>query len=1604
MNVANQEGTTGSTGNAGTIAVNGVSVNGTVVTLELASAPPTGQSVTLDYAHHDDTPLQRAGGGGPAPGFTGQAVTAEDAPGPNPGLSLSPAHLTDANAPPELFTASWPAVAGATSQTLRWRRSGAESEEWSTRSLPGDHTSANFEVETEGLHEVSLEAHGPGGLITAYSQHADLRVPSRLNGRVYTVRDPVAYGCAATTIGGFQVVFTGGGVELSWDDPGLSDITKYRIQLKEGSLSMSAIWDFYWEDIPGSHAGTTSHTLSDLAMNRSYGVWLQAVAGDRIYCLGSYAFITHFDVSIPAITGFDAYHSWGDGPEQVTLSWDAVPATTVWSATLTVDLSTDNHVFGCDSSVSLPAGYIDHCATQLTDNTFASGGASYEVVSIGLVENGNRLELRLDQAIPQHWILHVGDRQFSIADGEPADEHRFAQWRDPGLTWTDNQQVSLRLTVPPNQLSYEYQVEGVPHSWADRRPVRPVDRSRRVLLPNQVAEYDGKLYATIEGLRCDYNYFRIWIRGKDGSNYGPRTVDNYIYLSTENGNHRDNTLNVDYDDESDCLVGWGGNDRLYGGSGNDILNGGSGNDILEGRGGNDWLNGGPGPDTLDGGDGNDTASYEGSRDAVTVNLATGSVSGGDAGGDTLVSIENLTGSAHDDTLIGNDEDNVLQGGGGNDRLVGGDGIDTASYEGSRAAVTVSLATESGSGGDAGGDDLVSIENLIGSDHDDTLTGDTGDNVLRGGGGADTLDGGPGNDTASYEGSRAGVTVALLSGQGIGGDASGETVADFERLIDIENLTGSDHDDTLSGDTGDNVLRGGGGKDTLDGSGGDDTLFGGSGNDTLVNSSTSGAVKFYGGPGDDTLTLATARDSTDPASHELYFDMRLGRDTVKNFDIANDTIYLCGMEGVDWTGWPGSGGYRISVWAYDDLPYVGRVKWFHGSITLEGVTLPWSENAPPGGLRLLVPARQGVTCDTLEDLGPPILESASVAGSKLTLNFERALDPGSRPAASAFSVTVDGIGQTPTGVAISGRTVTLTLSAAVTGTQIVTVAYSRPSTNPIQGNIFQFQVGSFPALIVVNNTIDPPTLGSASVAGSTLTLNFDRELDSSSRPAASAFSVTVEGTARALASNGVAISGRTVTLTLSGAVTAAQTVTVAYNQPSANPLQGNSFQLQVASFPAQIVVNNTIDPNSPKNVGAEPDNHRGMHVTWTAPDSFGDGRTLSAYVVAWQTDPLTTNAIVVNAADLTPGEITRGEITRRISGLTVGEAYTVRVAARTTDTANNTHSAWSAWTAPFTPWWEPTQVWFSGETPRIIGSTLFVEVDTNKNFDPFTVCNSNIGIGFVSCPPGGLYQVRSTTPIVEPVIAGASITIEDHTIPGGFETTRSWTGQGEAGAPSAFPSRASGGAAPSDNDPSTNEGRIVISWDATSTSGFIGTHNAYWVFHREGTSGPFSRTQKATSDRSHTITGLADGTHQVFVLASSIDDDDVQRLGFESQGFTIEVSADNTAVPGGPTGGSVTPGSGSLTVEWEPPYKDDAPDHAYAYQVRHRINGTTAWTESAMLYPRETLRICNAVICENPRQYEITGLTANSAYEVEVRAHNANGPGSWVTIGSTHIPN
>ena len=333
------------------------------------------------------------------------------------------------------------------------------------------------------------------------------------------------------------------------------------------------------------------------------------------------------------------------------------------------------------------------------------------------------------------------------------------------------------------------------------------------------------------------------------------------------------------------------------------LDGSRYNDTLTGDAGDNFIYGRAGADTLDGGAGRDWAAYYHSTAAVNVSLVAGATNtGGEAQGDVLSNIENLDGSAYNDTLTGNAGDNSLSGEAGADTINGGGGSDTASYFYSTAGVTVSLVGgASNTGGDAQGDVLSNIENIEGSDgFNDTLTGDSGNNKLWGRGGADTINGGAGTDTASYLYSTAGVTVSLAAGAAnAGGEAQGDV------LTNIENLEGSAFNDTLTGNAGNNVLAAGAGDDWLYGQGGADTLDGGDGVDWVSYYYSTGAVNVS--------LVAGATNSGSDAQGDVLTN-------IEYLDGSNFNDTLTGNAGDNWISGEGgadtiNGGAGIDTASY-----------------------------------------------------------------------------------------------------------------------------------------------------------------------------------------------------------------------------------------------------------------------------------------------------------------------------------------------------------------------------------------------------------------------------------------------------------------------------------------------------------------------------------------------------------------------------------------------------------------------------------------------------------------------------------------------------------------
>jgi VCBS repeat-containing protein len=363
------------------------------------------------------------------------------------------------------------------------------------------------------------------------------------------------------------------------------------------------------------------------------------------------------------------------------------------------------------------------------------------------------------------------------------------------------------------------------------------------------------------------SYFTMGSDTVDFNSIGSVTTADYYALA---GNDTVTLPNADT-----IPTGYSAANVFYGGAGEDTITGGSLNDIIEG---------GAGADTIDGDAGINTASYALSAAAVTVDLSDNSNNHyGDAEGDMLSNIQNLIGSVNDDTLIGI-TGSVLEGGAGSDTLTGASGATnvTASYEHSSAAVSIDLSTGSASGGDADGDTLSNIQNLIGSAYDDTLIGITG-SVLEGGAGRDTLTGASGatNVTVSYEHSNAGVLVDLSSGT-----AYSDGYEYNDTLSNIQNLIGSVNDDSLAGDGNNNTLTGGAGNDWLNGDAGNDTLFGGAGDDTLLGGA--GNDTLNGGDGNDTLQGGDGDDVLDGGSGTNQLTGGNGAD-IFNFS-SSDTFY------------------------------------------------------------------------------------------------------------------------------------------------------------------------------------------------------------------------------------------------------------------------------------------------------------------------------------------------------------------------------------------------------------------------------------------------------------------------------------------------------------------------------------------------------------------------------------------------------------------------------------------------------------------------------------------------------------------------------------------
>lgn len=252
----------------------------------------------------------------------------------------------------------------------------------------------------------------------------------------------------------------------------------------------------------------------------------------------------------------------------------------------------------------------------------------------------------------------------------------------------------------------------------------------------------------------------------------------------------------------------------------------------------------------------------------------------------------------DDISTGGGNDNVVAGGGndfikdrgGADTYNGGAGRDTVAYDQSfwettrgNKGLVADLAKGTATGPDGQKDKLIAIEDLRGTYGNDRMTGSKADNEFMGLAGKDTIDGGAGTDWITYRrddrddrgGGLFGVDVDLKDGRTAGTARDGWGTVDTIR--NIENVEGSDMNDTIRGNAVANHLEGRDGNDLLDGRGGNDQLYGADGNDTLI-----------GGAGNNYLEGGSGADRFEFAS------LPAGFDGIGDFEVGVDVIAIAGI--------------------------------------------------------------------------------------------------------------------------------------------------------------------------------------------------------------------------------------------------------------------------------------------------------------------------------------------------------------------------------------------------------------------------------------------------------------------------------------------------------------------------------------------------------------------------------------------------------------------------------------------------------------------------------------------------------------------------------------
>ena len=647
-----------------------------------------------------------------------------------------------------------------------------------------------------------------------------------------------------------------------------------------------------------------------------------------------------------------------------------------------------------------------------------------------------------------------------------------------------------------------------------------------------------------------------------------------------------------------------------------------------------------------------------------------------------------------------------------------------------------------------------------------------------------------------------------------------------------------------------------------------------------------------------------------------------------------------------------------------------------------------------------------------DMTAPALSTASVTGAALTLTYGEALDATSVPAADAFTVKADDseVALANTGaVAISGSTVTLTLAAATTAGQTVTVSYAVPATARVRD-----LAGNAAAALTdqaVINTLTPVvtvTRSGGQAASVTEGARIEFTIAASPEPAAA---LTVNYRISGADAFGV------FTDRLSGSLEPGSTLGISTSTVNdvldeadddlrVTVLAGDGYRVGTPASAAVTIQDDDALPGA-TSISSVTAGAAQLTVAWSAPTDpgYSDGTDASHTdnaVTAYDVRHILTSATDKSDAQWTvvDGAWTGGDLEYALAGLTDIQSHDVQVRAVT----QAGDGPWSA-TRTGTPMADNTPPSLSAAAVNGAALTLTYDEALDTNSVPaesaFTVLVNGSTVALANAGPVAISGSAVTLTLAAATAAGDTVTVSYaaptnnpiQDLSGNAAAALTDRAVINALTPAVTVTRRAGQAA------SVTEGATGVGFTIAASPEPAAALAVNFRISGGDAFGVRSDTDTRELEPGSTLSVWANTVNDALDEADS----DLKVTVVAGTGYRVGTPAsaavtiqDDDALAGAPAIASVTAGAAQLTVAWSAPTDpgySDGTDASHtenavtAYDVRHILTSASDKSDSQWT-------VVTDAWTSGDLEYAIANLTAGSSYDVQVRAVTQAGAGPW----------